>query len=74
MLKKRAGEVTVKDVWDPDPAKAGRVAKRLGATVVDDPATVWSDPAITAIVICSETVRPPRPGARRRCRPQGRVR
>ncbi len=57
ILKKRSAEVTVKDVWDPDAARAKRVAATLGAAVVDDPAAVWADPAVTAVVICSQTVR-----------------
>ena len=55
VLKKRHDDVTVKYVWDHDPAKAAKRAKDLNSTVVDDVQKVWDDPAIKAVVICSET-------------------
>jgi predicted dehydrogenase len=54
-LKRRASEVTVKYVWDHDADRAKRAANELGATVVDDPSTIWNDPQIKAVIICSET-------------------
>jgi predicted dehydrogenase len=53
--KRRSSEVTVKYVWDHDADRAKRAADELGATVVDDPATIWNDPQIKAVIICSET-------------------
>lgn len=47
--------VDVRYVWDHDSARAEKNAAELNATVVDDPATVWNDPAIAAAIICSET-------------------
>ncbi len=48
-------DVKVKYVWDHDPARAQAAAKALGAQVVDDPRVIWADPAVKAVVICSET-------------------
>ncbi|EEF58156.1 Gfo/Idh/MocA family protein [Pedosphaera parvula] len=56
ILKKRP-EVKVKYVWDHDQERAARNAKELGSQVVDDPKTVWNDPEIVGVVICSETNR-----------------
>src|SRR5262245_21400203 len=50
-------EVKVKAVWDHDPARANKAAKELNATAVAEVKDIWSDPEITAVVICSETNR-----------------
>jgi predicted dehydrogenase len=50
-------DVKVKYVWDHDAKRAQAAANALGAQVVDDPATIWSDASIKAVVICSETNR-----------------
>ena len=55
-IKARPG-VVVKHVWDPTPARAQKRAADLGAAVVADPATAYADPAVTAVVVCSETDR-----------------
>jgi predicted dehydrogenase len=54
ILKQRK-DVTVKYVWDHDQARAQKAATALGAQVVDDAKTIWADPAVKAVVICSET-------------------
>lgn len=56
VLKKR-NDVTVKTVWDHDAERAARRAKELGARVASDLNQVWSDPEISAVIICSETNR-----------------
>ncbi len=50
-------DVKVRAVWDHDGERARRRAEALGARVVKDPAEVWGDRSITAVVICSETNR-----------------
>lgn len=55
LLKKR-DDVAVKLVWDHDQERAARRAKELGAKVADLQ-EIWSDPEISAVVICSETNR-----------------
>jgi predicted dehydrogenase len=45
----------VKTVWDPQPNKAQTRAAELGATATSDFASIYADPAIDAVVICSET-------------------
>jgi predicted dehydrogenase len=49
--------LTVKHVWDPNPARSTKRAADLGAAVVADPAAVNADPAVDAVVVCSETDR-----------------
>jgi predicted dehydrogenase len=56
LLRKR-DDVTVKSVWDWDPARAAKHAKTLGARVVANVQDIWSDSEIVAVVICSETNR-----------------
>jgi predicted dehydrogenase len=56
ILKKRS-DVKVKCVWDHDHARAEKNAAQFGCPVVDDLKTIWSDPEIKAVVICSETNR-----------------
>src|SRR4051794_14388586 len=56
-LLKRRQDVRVKSVWDHDAARAEKRAKSLGAQVVSDVGQIWSDPEITAVIICSETNR-----------------
>jgi predicted dehydrogenase len=56
ILKQRQ-EVSVKYVWDHDRARAAKAAATLGGQVVDDDKTIWADPEVKAVVICSETNR-----------------
>ncbi len=53
-IKKRPS-IKVKTVWDPSPEKAGIRAKELDATVAADFASIYADPEIDAVVICSQT-------------------
>src|SRR4051794_31888281 len=48
-------EVKVKHVWDHDAERATKCAKALNSQVAADLKTVWSDPEVKAVVICSET-------------------
>lgn len=50
-------DVRVKSVWDHDSARAEQRAAELGAAVVDDPAALWEDDAVKAVIVCSETNR-----------------
>jgi predicted dehydrogenase len=50
-------DVQAKFVWDPDPARAKQRALELHALVVRSRATIWADPEIAAVIICSETNR-----------------
>ena len=50
-------DLRVTKVWDHDAERAARNAEALGAQVVPDPAEIWSDASIPAVVICSETDR-----------------
>jgi predicted dehydrogenase len=54
LLAKRP-DVKVKYVWDHDPARAARRAADLSAKPTADLSAIWSDPSISAVVICSET-------------------
>jgi predicted dehydrogenase len=54
-IKKRPDTLKVKTVWDPDAARAKRRADELGAAVSADFKAILADPAIDAIVVCSET-------------------
>jgi predicted dehydrogenase len=56
LLRQRT-DVRVKSVWDHDRARAEKNAKVLSAETVSDLKAIWSDPAIAAVVICSETNR-----------------
>ncbi|HVP91534.1 MAG TPA: Gfo/Idh/MocA family oxidoreductase [Terriglobales bacterium] len=56
LLAKRP-DVKVKYVWDHDPARAAKRAGEVKARVAADPAEVWSDRAVSGVVICSETNR-----------------
>lgn len=56
LLKKRA-DVRVKCIWDHDAARAAKCATTTGFPVAKDVQEIWSDPEITAVVICSETNR-----------------
>ena len=53
-IKKRT-DFKVKTVWDPSPEKSAKRAEELGAAVTTDFASIYADPAIDAVVICSET-------------------
>ncbi len=50
-------DVTVTAVWDHDHARAEKNAALLNAPVVEDLTTIWNDPSIPAVIICSETDR-----------------
>ncbi len=50
-------DVKVKTVWDHDAARAKKRAEELTAHATTDVGTVWADPEITAVIICSETNR-----------------
>jgi predicted dehydrogenase len=56
-LLKQRKEVSVKYVWDHDHARAQNAATALGGQVVEDDKTIWADPEVKAVVICSETNR-----------------
>jgi predicted dehydrogenase len=56
-LLKSRNDVRVKFAWDPEPNRAEKPAQELRAEVVRDVGRIWSDPEITAVVICSETNR-----------------
>lgn len=56
-LVKTRHDVKVKWVWDHDSARAAKYAGQLDAQVARDVSQVWSDPAIVAVVIYSETNR-----------------
>src|SRR5262245_9978531 len=48
-------EFQVRAVWDPDAERAKKRADELKSTATADLASIWSDPQIKAVVICSET-------------------
>src|SRR5262249_35674391 len=50
----KAENVTVKYVWDPDPARARTWAEKLGASIAKSPEEVWSDAQVRGAAICSE--------------------
>ncbi len=56
-LVKKRNDVMVKYVWDHDAARAEKRGKELNAPVVGELEKIWSDPAIQAVVIYSETNR-----------------
>jgi predicted dehydrogenase len=56
-LLNRREDVRVKYVWDHDAARAKKRAPHLEAEVVADLETIWRDPEVKAVVICSETNR-----------------
>lgn len=47
----------VKYTWDHDQARARQSADALHAQTTDDLSRIWSDPAIEAVIICTETDR-----------------
>lgn len=53
-IRKRSDTLAVKWVYDPDSARAKRRADELGAAVADLK-QILADPAIDAVVVCSET-------------------
>ncbi len=55
-LKKRS-DVAVKLVWDHDAGRASKRAAELNAITARDLDTIWSDPEIEAVILCSETNR-----------------
>jgi predicted dehydrogenase len=57
LIMKERRDVRVKYVWDHLPARAEKRAAELGAKVTDSLEQIWSDPEVTAVVICSETNR-----------------
>ncbi len=50
-------DTQVKFTWDHDPERAKKCAEAVKATAVTDLNAIWSDPAIEAVIICSETNR-----------------
>ena len=56
-LLKTRQDVKVKSVWDHDQARAAKRAAELGSQVVADVQNIWTDGAINAVIICSETNR-----------------
>jgi predicted dehydrogenase len=56
-LLKTRPDAKVKYVWDHDAVRAEKRAKELNAEVVQDLNKIWSEPAIQAVVIYSETNR-----------------
>lgn len=46
-----------KSVWDHDAARGAKNAEELGATVITDLDTLYADPEITAVIVCTETNR-----------------
>jgi len=50
-------DMAVKYVWDHDAARAEQRAQALNAQVAGDLDAIWTDAAIPAVVICSETNR-----------------
>lgn len=53
-LKERT-DIQVRYVWDRLPAVAERQAAELGAKMVPEAAQIWTDPELSAVVVCSET-------------------
>ena len=49
--------ISAAGVWDPDPERAAGTAAALGCPVVPAAEQIWNDPAIDAVVVCSETCR-----------------
>lgn len=56
-LAKSRPDVKVKSVWDHDTGRRDKRAQELNAHGVSEVKEIWSDPEITAVVICSETNR-----------------
>lgn len=54
-LLKGRSDVRVKYAWDHQAIRAEKRAEDLGARVVADVETVWRDPEVRGVVICSET-------------------
>jgi len=50
-------DTQVKFTWDHDPERARKSAEAVKAQAVTDLNAIWSDPAIEAVIICSETNR-----------------
>ena len=50
-------DVTIKCVWDHDPARAEKQAKALATGTVADVEEIWADSEIEGAIICSETNR-----------------
>jgi predicted dehydrogenase len=57
LLNGNRPNVRVKSVWDHNAVRAGKRAGELDAAVATDIQQIWSDPDVTAVVICSETNR-----------------
>ena len=55
LLKART-DFEIAAAWDPDRARAEKVAAETGCKIAADPAELWNDPAIDAVAVCSETV------------------
>lgn len=50
-------DVKVTAVWDHEFARADKWATEVGAKTINDLSVIWSDPAITGVIICAETNR-----------------
>jgi predicted dehydrogenase len=50
-------DVKVTLVWDHDSDRAARNAQELDASTTTDVTTIWADPNVEAVIICSETHR-----------------
>jgi len=48
-------DIRCKSVWDPDPARAEKQAAALGAEVALGYETIYADPEIEAVLVCTET-------------------
>ncbi len=52
---KRTKGIKPKYAWDADAERAKKRAGELGCKATDDLKTIWEDPEVAAVVICSET-------------------
>jgi len=50
-------DVKVTAVWDHEFARADKWATEVGAKTINDLSVIWSDPAITGVIVCAETNR-----------------
>lgn len=48
-------DITVKWVWDHQVERAEKRANQLNAQVTLDVETIWADPSVSGVIICSET-------------------
>src|SRR3972149_5534986 len=50
----KRSDITVKYVWDHDPARAQKRAEALKSQSITDLNIIWDDPGIEGVIICSE--------------------